>query len=66
MNFFLFTKKDYDYLVEQCMLDEDYSKLLEMEIKGYSRTKMAMELLVSESKLDTMIKNLKKKIKKIL
>ena len=66
MNFFLLTKKDYDYLVEQCMLDEDYSKLLEMEIKGYSRTKMAMELLVSESKLDTMIKNLKKKIKKIL
>ena len=66
MNFFLFTKKDYDYLVEQCMLDEDYSKLLEMEIKGYSRTKMAMELLVSESKLDTMIKNLKKKIKKVL
>jgi len=66
MNFFLFTKKDYDYLVEQCMLDKDYSKLLEMEIKGYSRTKMAMELLVSESKLDTMIKNLKKKIKKIL
>ena len=66
MNFFLFTKKDYDYLVEQCMLDEDYSKLLEMEIKGYSRTKMAMELLVSESKLDTMIKNLKKKMKKIL
>ena len=66
MNFFLFTKKDYDYLVEQCMLDEEYSKLLEMEIKGYSRTKMAMELLVSESKLDTMIKNLKEKIKKIL
>jgi hypothetical protein len=46
------------------MLDKDYSKLQEMEIKGYSRTKMAMELLVSESKLDTMIKNLKKKIKK--
>ena len=66
MNFFLFTKKDYEYLVEECMLDEEYSKLLEMEIKGYSRTKMAMELLVSESKLDTMIKNLKKKIKKAL
>ena len=66
MNFFLFTKKDYEYLVEECMLDEEYSKLLEMEIKGYSRTKMAMELLVSESKLDTMIKNLKKKIKKVL
>lgn len=66
MNFFLFTRKDYEYIKEECMLDEEYSKLLEMEIKGYSRTKMAMELLVSESKLDTMIKNLKEKIKKIL
>lgn len=66
MNFFLFTKKDYDYIVEQCMLDKDYSKLLEMKIKGYSRTKMAMELNVSESVLDTMIQKLKKKIKKIL
>ena len=66
MNFFLFTKKDYDYIVEQCMLDEEYSKLLEMKIKGYSRTKMAMELNVSESVLDFMIQKLKKKIMKIL
>jgi hypothetical protein len=66
MNFFLFTKKDYDYFVEQGMLDEEYAKLLEMEIKGYSRTKMAMELVVSESKLDTMIKNLKEKLKKLM
>ena len=66
MNFFLFTKKDYDYIVEQCMLDNEYAKLLEMKIKGYSRTKMAMELGVSEPTLDVMIKKLKKKIKKIL
>ena len=66
MNFFLFTKKDYEYLVEQCMLDEEYSKLLEMKIKGYTRTKMALELGVSEPTLDIMIKKLKKKIKKIL
>ena len=66
MNFFLFTKKDYEYLVEQCMLDEEYSKLLEMKIKGYTRPKMAMELGVSEPTLDVMIQKLKKKIKKIL
>ena len=66
MNLFLFTKKDYEYIVEQCMLDEEYSKLLEMKIKGYSRTKMAMELNVSESTLDFMIQKLKKKIMKIL
>ena len=66
MDFFYFTKKDYDYIVEQCMLDEEYQKLLSMKIKGYTRTKMAMELGVSESALDVMIQKLKKKIKKIL
>ena len=66
MNYFEFTKKDYDYIVEQCMLDEEYSKLLEYKIKGYSRVKIAMELNVSESTLDKMLQKLKKKITKIL
>ncbi len=66
MNFFEFTKKDYEYLVDECMLDEEYSKLLSMKIKGYNRTKMAMELGVSGATLDLMIQKLKKKIKKIL
>ena len=66
MNFFDFTKKDYDYIIEQCMLDKEYQKLLEYKIKGYSRVKMAMELGVSESTLDIMIKKLKKKIRKII
>jgi len=66
MNFFEFNKKDYEYFVEQCMLNEEYAKLLEMKIKGYSRTKMAMQLNVSEPTLDIMIKELKKKIKRII
>lgn len=66
MDFFNFTKKDYEYIVKECMLDEEYSKLLEYKIKGYTRTKMAMELNISESTLDVMIRKLKKKIKKII
>lgn len=66
MKYFEFTKQDYDYIVEQCMLDEEYAKLLEYKIKGYSRTKMALKLNVSESTLDVMLSKLKKKIKKIL
>lgn len=66
MNFFNFTKTDYDYIVQECMLDQEYAKLLEMKIKGCSRTKMAIQLNVSEPTLDVMIKKLKKKIKKIL
>ena len=66
MDFFEFTKSDYDYIVKECMLDEEYQKVLEYKIKGYSRTKMAMQLGVSEATLDIMIRKLKKKIKKIL
>ena len=66
MKFFEFTKKDYEYIVEECMLSDEYKKLLEYEIKGYTRTKIAMQLNVSEPTLDVMIKRLKKKIKKIL
>jgi orotate phosphoribosyltransferase-like protein len=48
------------------MLNEEYAKLFEMKIKGFSRAKMALELNVSEATLDVMIKKLKKKIKKII
>ena len=63
---FEFTKTEYEYICKECMLNEEYAKLLEMKIKGYSRTKMALELNVSEATLDVMIKKLKKKIKKII
>ena len=63
---FEFTKTEYERICEECMLNDEYKKLLEMKIKGYSRTKMAMELNASEPVLDVMIKKLKKKIKKII
>ena len=66
MNFFEFSKTEYEYLCEECMLNEDYKKLLWMEIKEYSRTKMADELHISVDTLDRMIPKLKRKIKKVL
>lgn len=63
---FEFTRKEYEYICDECMLNEEYKKLFEMKIKGYSRTKMALELNVSEATLDVMIKKLKKKIRKII
>lgn len=63
---FEFTKQEYLKLCDEAMLNEEYCKLLEMKIKGYTRTKMAMELGVSEPTLDIMIKKLKKKITKVL
>jgi orotate phosphoribosyltransferase-like protein len=63
---FEFTKTEYEQICEECMLNDEYKKLFEMKIKGYTRAKMAMELNVSEPTLDIMISKLKKKIKKIL
>ena len=59
-------KSEYQKICEECMLNDEYKKLLEMKIKCYTRVKMAQELHVSESVLYTMIKKLKKKIQKIL
>lgn len=66
MQFFEFNKTDYERLVEECMLDEEYSKLLEYKIKGYSIVKMSQLLGVSEATISVMVKKLKKKIRKIL
>ena len=55
--FFEFTKTDYDYIVKECMLDEEYQKLLEYKIKGYSIVKMAELLNVSEATVKDIIMN---------
>lgn len=64
--FFEFTKSDYDYIVKECMLDEEYTKLLEYKIKGYSIVKIADLLNCSEARVNVMIKKLKSKIRKII
>lgn len=64
--FFEFTKKDYDYIVQECMLDEEYQKLLEYKIKGYSIIKISELLNCSEARVSIMVKKLKKKITKII
>ena len=66
MSFFELNKTDYNYIVEECMLDEEYAKLLEYKIKGYSIVKIAQLLGVSEATVSVMVKKLKKKIKKII
>lgn len=65
-NMFEFTKQEYLKICDEAMLNEEYCRLLEMKIKGYTRTKIALELGVSEPTLDKMIRKLKKKITKII
>lgn len=66
MNFFEFTRQDYNRIVEEAMLDEEYQKLLEYKIKGYSIVKIADLLGNSTSAISVKIRKLKKKIKKII
>ena len=64
--FDLITKKEYEELKEQLMLNEELSKILEMKIKGYSIVKMSLEMNMSETSIKRRIKLLKKKITKLL
>ena len=66
MKLFELTKTEYEYLCEECMLNDDYKKLLQMEIQDCTRPQMADKLGISIDTLDKMIAKLKKKIKKVL
>lgn len=60
------TKEEYETLKDKLMLNDELSKIFEMKIKGYSITKMAMDLNMSESTINRRIKQLKKKIMKVI
>lgn len=66
MKFFDLTKSDYEYIVEECMLDTPYKELLEYKIKGYTIIKIADLLHTSTSNVSVLTKKLNKKIKKII
>ena len=64
--FELVTKEEFESISEKAMLNEELKQILEMKIKNYSITKMAMELNMSESSVNRRIKQLKKKIMKVI
>jgi len=66
VDFYDFTKDDYEYLVNKCMLNEELSKILELKIKGESNIKIADTLKISDATLSRRIRVLKRKIKRVL
>ena len=66
MSKFNFTKDEFEYLVDKCMFNEEMTTILELLIKNYSRTQIAMKLNISEATLDKRIKFIKKKIMRVL
>ena len=63
---FDFTKEEYLLLKEKLMLNDELSQILEMKIKNESNTKIAMTLHISDRTLSRRIKELKKKIMRVL
>ena len=63
---FEFTKDEFLLLKEKLMLNEELSQILEMKIKNESNTKIAMTLHLSDRTLARRIKELKKKIDRVL
>lgn len=63
---FDFTKEEFENISKRAMLNDELIKIFEMKIKGYSITKMSMELNMSERTINRRIKELKKKIYRVL
>lgn len=63
---FDFTKEEFESISKRAMLNDELIKIFEMKIKGYSITKMSMELNMSERTVNRRIKELKKKIYRAL
>lgn len=63
---FDFTKQEYEVLKDKLMLNDELSKILEMKIKGCSITQISMKMNMSERTVNRRIKELKKKITKVI
>lgn len=63
---FEFTQNEFETICKKAMLNEELTKIFKMKIKDYSNTKIAMELHISERTLARRIKELKKKIMRVL
>lgn len=63
---FEFTREEFEEICKKAMLNEELTKIFEMKIKDYSNTKIAMVLHISDRTLSRRIKELKKKILKVI
>jgi len=63
---FEFTKEEFESICKKAMLNDELTKIFEMKIKGYSITKISIEMNMSEPTINRRIKILKKKIMKVI
>ena len=63
---FEFTEEEFNSICKKAMLSDELIKIFELKIKDYSITKIALEMNMSESSVNRRIKQLKKKIMKVI
>lgn len=63
---FDFTKEEYERFKEELMLNDELSKILEMKIKGETIVAISQALNISESTVNRRVRQLKRKITKLL
>lgn len=66
MTKFEFTKAEFEVIKDKCMFNEELSKIFEYRIKNCSITEIALKLNLSESTVSRRIKEIKKKIMKVI
>lgn len=59
-------KREYDYLVDELMLNELEAKILKMKIQNKSIVEMSMENNISTATVSRIIKRIKNKIARML
>lgn len=59
-------KREYDYLVDELMLNELEAKILKMKIQNKSIVEMSMENNISTATVSRIIKRIKNKIIRLL
>lgn len=63
---FDFNKREYEEFCDKAMLNDELKRILELKIKGYSTVEISFKMNMSESTVKRRVKELYKKIKKIL
>lgn len=63
---FEFTKEEFDEICKKAMLSDELKKIFEMKIKGYSIVQISLEVHLSVRTVNRRIKQLKRKIMRVL
>lgn len=66
MKFHEFTEDEFKLIKQKAMLNKEMSEIFELKILGYTEYQIAMKVHLGERTVSRRVKELKKKIKRVL